>query len=934
MRTHILIAVFSLASAFAADLSVPSVTGALSVDGMLDEPLWQQARALPLAAPAYPAPLPAGGEARIAVCGEYLCLAARLPEPGRMVAVSLGRNPSWFREDQVVWTFRVRVDNQNRALTLTVNPLGAWSWEPAKMEGVLVAARVAAGEWTAEAAIPLRQLAAIGFVGCERVRAARPGVPELRWSWPAANDRATFELPSAPSAGPAPALAPEPGLGRQGAAPALTGLAAELAALPASVWSDAERAKRETALLDNLHARMAAAAQAERLAWEKVRTRADWERFRDTRIAALRASLGPFPERTPLRAAVTRRADISDGFAIENVVFESRPGLPVTANLYLPVKLTGRIPAIVMVHSHHNPKTQSELQDIGMTWARAGAAVLVMDQMGAGERVETQAWPRESYHSRYALGMQMYLAGETLIKWMAWDLMRGIDLLLERPYIDPRRVVMIGSVAGGGDPAAVTAALDPRVAAVIPFNFGEASPEGHYTTGPRPYDAATADPGWGEWESTRNLYRSAAQQFFPWLICVSVAPRPFVFAFEVGWPKTVAEEPIWARYQKVYELYGQPGKLAEVSGFGPFQGPGECNNVGSYLRRRIYPILKKWLDVPVPAEEYHNPRPDAELMALTPSLAAARKFQPASALAAALARERLAKARANPARLRAALAAKLGDIEPPARAAARVTWTKEAAGFSAEGIALEVQANLEVPLVLLKPRPAARVPVVLVFAQEGKAALLAARAPEIARLVEAGAAVCLADVRGTGEAARRPSRGPGGMSAAATELMLEGTLPGARLRDARAVFRYLAQRPDIDPKRIVLWGDSLAPVNPRDMVLYKSAGQPAGPDVRLAEPLGGMLALLTALYEPDAAAVASRRGLASFLSVLEDRFAYVPLDVIVPGLLEAGDLPDVAAAIAPRPVLIAAPVDGCNRPVGAEDADPRAVAEWIAARLR
>ena len=214
-----------------------------------------------------------------------------------------------------------------------------------------------------------------------------------------------------------------------------------------------------------------------------------------------------------MRAAVTRHLDYGDGFVLENVVFESRPGLVVTANLYLPAKSAGRMPAIIVVHSHHAPKVQSELQDMGMTWARSGTAVLILDQLGAGERLQSQPWPRESYYSRYNLGIQLYLAGESLIKWMVWDLMRGIDLLLERPEVDPNRIVLLGSVAGGGDPAAVTAALDNRLAAVLPFNFGEAGPEEHYTEGPRGYDFETADPGWGEWESTRCLRQSIAGQF-------------------------------------------------------------------------------------------------------------------------------------------------------------------------------------------------------------------------------------------------------------------------------------------------------------------------------------------------------------------------------------------------------------------------------------
>ena len=263
---------------------------------------------------------------------------------------------------------------------------------------------------------------------------------------------------------------------------------------------------------------MSIIAAEEKRDWEKVDSRQAWERFRDHRLAALRTWMGSWPGRTPLRSVVTHRADYGNGFVIENLVFESRPHLLVSANLYLPDKLSGKIPAIVVVHSHHAPKTQSELQDLGMTFARSGTAVLVMDQLCAGERTQSQPWYRESYYGRYALGNQLLLAGESLMKWMAWDLMRGIDLLLERPYIDPQRIIMLGAVAGGGDPAAVTAALDPRVAAVIPFNFGEAGPEEHYTEGPRGYPFDTAWPGWGEWETTRCLPRSSVDQFFPWLL--------------------------------------------------------------------------------------------------------------------------------------------------------------------------------------------------------------------------------------------------------------------------------------------------------------------------------------------------------------------------------------------------------------------------------
>jgi dienelactone hydrolase len=950
----IVIVLLCAGSARAANLKIPAAAGSVRIDGKLDDPFWQDARTLSLNSPNFSAPFPSGGEARIAVCGTHVCLAARLPED-RIVAISRGSSPSWWREDQVIWTFAVNVNNRNRRLSLTTNPLGAYSLdstapEPGVLDGIMATAQTAANEWTIEAAIPLSKVAKIGFVSVERIRVPRPDAPELHWYWPGLNERMDFELPQGPPDGRTELTFQSGGpQSSQQESREVTGLAAQLASQSGRIWPDGERATFNDALQKNLRKRMSEAALAERREWEKVKTRSDWERFRNERISSLRKSLGSFPERSPLRAAVTRRADYGHGFVLENVIYESRPGRVIPANLYVPSKITGQIPAIVVVHSHHAPKTQSELQDMGMTWARSGVAVLVPDQPGAGERVESHAWPRESYYSRYALGMQLYLAGESLMKWMVWDLMRGIDMLLERPYIDPKRIVMLGAVAGGGDPAAVTAALDSRITVSIPFNFGEAGPEEHYTEGPRPYDFETADPGWGYWESTRNLYRSAADQFFPWLICASVAPRRFLFSFEIGWPQTVEEEPAWARYKKVFDLYGQKDSLAAVDGFGPFPGPGECTNVGSFLRRRIYPILKKWLDIPVPAHEYHDVRPDSELMCVTPEIAAERDPQTTAALVAAIARTRLG--RANPSMLRSALAAKLGDIEPNRNPAARVLPAKADSGVSQEAVSLTVEPGITLPLILLKPAGRERTAAVLTFSQQGKSAFLANRAPEIAKLLEDGTAVCLADVRGTGEVTRITARNPGAMGPAANELMLANTLLGARLKDARTIFGYLSRRADIDPRRIALWGDSFAPVNPRDMLFDKSPTQPAGPEIPQAEPLGSLLALMTALYEPKVAVVATRRGLASFLSVLDDRFTYVPLDVIVPGILETGDLPGIAAAIAPRPVLIQASVDGRNRALTLtemklkgtpqtsnatlrEEPDPGVIVDWIAAHLR
>src|SRR5206468_12973572 len=113
-------------------------------------------------------------------------------------------------------------------------------------------------------------------------------------------------------------------------------------------------------------------------------------------------------------------------------------------------------PGLMILRRVHGRKTQLELQDMGIIWARAGCVVLVMDEVGYGERIETYPWDRDSYNSRYIIGEQLYLAGSSLTTWMVWDAMRGIDLLCEHTNVNKKEIILLGAVAGGGDPAAVT----------------------------------------------------------------------------------------------------------------------------------------------------------------------------------------------------------------------------------------------------------------------------------------------------------------------------------------------------------------------------------------------------------------------------------------------------------------------------------------------
>jgi hypothetical protein len=86
-----------------------------------------------------------------------------------------------------------------------------------------------------------------------------------------------------------------------------------------------------------------------------------------------------------------------------------------------------------------------------------------------------------------------------------------------------------------------------------------------------------------------------------------------------------------------------------------------------------------------------------------------------------------------------------------------------------------------------------------------------------------------------------------------------------------------------------------------------------------AEPLGGLLALFGGLFEDGIRAVCVRGGLTGYHSLLQSPFCHVPHDAVVPGALSAGDLCDVAAALAPRPLRLEGLVDGLNREVPADE---------------
>lgn len=191
--------------------------------------------------------------------------------------------------------------------------------------------------------------------------------------------------------------------------------------------------------------------------------------------ARIRECFGPFPEKTPLNARVTKTTQ-RDTYRIENVIFESRPGFLVTGNLYLPTGREGPLPAVLGVCGHSaNGKAIEAYQSFAQSLARQGFVVLLIDPVGQGERL--QYW-QPGQKPRFAVGTgehiqmgnQMTLVGEFLGTWMAWDGVRGLDYLLSRPEVDRQHVGVTGN-SGGGTQTTWLCGLEDRWTMAAPACF-------------------------------------------------------------------------------------------------------------------------------------------------------------------------------------------------------------------------------------------------------------------------------------------------------------------------------------------------------------------------------------------------------------------------------------------------------------------------------
>lgn len=195
-------------------------------------------------------------------------------------------------------------------------------------------------------------------------------------------------------------------------------------------------------------------------AWQKNRAR-----YRDEYFYML--GLSPLPERTPLNATVTGTHS-GNGFVVDMLHYQSRPGLYVTGNLYRPAQVRDgeKLPAVFYVCGHSGrgrDGNKTAFQSHGIWFARHGYVCLVVDTLQLGEIAAT-------HHGTYNLNRWWWHSrGYTPAGVECWNGVRGIDYLISRPEVDPERIAVTG-ISGGGAATFWIAAADERVKVAVPVS--------------------------------------------------------------------------------------------------------------------------------------------------------------------------------------------------------------------------------------------------------------------------------------------------------------------------------------------------------------------------------------------------------------------------------------------------------------------------------
>jgi dienelactone hydrolase len=583
----------------------------------------------------------------------------------------------------------------------------------------------------------------------------------------------------------------------------------------------------------------------------------------------LTASIGGWPEKTPLRPRTTGVLN-RDGYRIEKLVFESRAGFRVTANLYIPAG-SGPFPALLGLADHSEMgKADPIYQHVWVSMARRGVLVLAYDPPGHGERLDFLSPSTHSSAASVGIpehtaeGTQCLLTGSSFAAYEIWDGIRAVDYLLTRKDVDGRRIGAAGN-SGGGMQAAYLLALEPRLSVGVISCW--------MTTGER------------LWKSPRT---QDAEQNFPGFVAagwdlgdflIAAAPRPVLLTSAIrDFIPIAGARAVALEQRQIYRVLGR----SENAGYFEFD---DTHGWSQPRREAAYRWLERHLGLSAtnPAEKLVNPEP-ASALAVTPTgqLGDSLGGETVRSLNRKRAEELSSRRRAlrihELEELRAVITQSIGLGPNPRAPSWRSVATIQGQDWHGEKVLIESEPGTELPALMLLPNSGAPHGVSLIVHEGGKSAAL----PSALSALRSGRAALCVDVRGTGQlsAKRSQSGSSSGYQLAWKALLLGRTIVGMQTLDIIQAVAALKKRSGFEnlPVELHAMGKT------------------------------GVAAQLAGGLSPRFSFVSVEGSIGSWLEFAMAQRDVTLFSLVVPGVLDEFDIPDLLRLYRPGVLRVMRPV--------------------------
>lgn len=618
-----------------------------------------------------------------------------------------------------------------------------------------------------------------------------------------------------------------------------------------------------------------------------VQNLAEWQQIQEQKRKTFLDIVGPFPEKSPLNPRILRTIK-KDGYKIENIVFESQPGFYVTSSLFIPDDLEQgeKVPVVIYVSGHAESGYRGDYTRIIVNLVNKGFIVFAYDPVGQGERkIYFDADSGRSVVGRATkehafVSAPVFITGSSLARYVIWDGIRAVDYLVTRKEVDPARIGITGR-SGGGFQSQYIPVFENRIYATAPENHISNYTRILQSIGPR--------------DGEQNLFHMFANGIDHPDFLIVRAPKPTLMVtttndiFNIQGSIETANE-----VSHIYKAYNEKDNFSMVRDVAGHASTTKNNEeICAFFQKHLNnPGDPSFLPVELPTNEELRVSPTGQVTTSFNSetvYSLNRKESELLIKSLNASRESMDTHLSSVVKMAQKLS---GYIEPSGPVYPVLTGVVPREGYLIRKYFIKGDGDYPIPYLLMIPEKSNNK--TILYLHPGSKAAEGSKNGEMELFVKNGFTVLAPDMIGTGEV------GPGDWQGGSYfphsfnnnllyQIWYASILTGRSIVGIRAA----------DVNRLVdVIENTIKPIE-----IYGFAKNEMCP-----------VLLHAAAFNPSIKRIALIEPLASYRSIVYERFYYPGfIDNTVAGALKHYDLPDLAASLAPRSLLMANITDGTGK---------------------